>query len=284
MTLRLVGRAIVAFGGVGLAVLASATAQAATLHVASPVKAGYLDLPGAAYAVEGVTTGSLHGAASWHETGAGSSFSGSFLYVDGHGTMRGTSHGTQQPPAGTSIAFSDTITITRGTGAYRGAKGTLTSTGSADTQTGDITEKLVGTLKIGRPAPRPRPLTRASAYHATMSVIAATTGSTVTAVGTVHGLTPPGGIIVLHSPQGAEVTETYTYYDGLGTISGSFRLVRTPQPDGTLTLTTKPGGTAHGTGRYARVTGLASTSFNGSRDPTTGVVTITLTGRLRLSP
>ncbi len=144
-----------------------------------------------------------------------------------------------------------------------------------------------GTLTVNKkqlPAPRPRPLTRASAYHATMSVIAATTGSTVTAVGTVHGLTPPGGIIVLHSPQGAEVTETYTYYDGLGTISGSFRLVRTPQPDGTLTLTTKPGGTAHGTGRYARVTGLASTSFNGSRDPTTGVVTITLTGRLRLSP
>ncbi len=263
---------------------APSAARAANMRVDAPVKAGYLELPGPAYAVDGVTSGSLHGAASWSETGSGNSFSGRFTYADARGTLRGTSKGEQQAPAGTSIAFTETITITGGTGAYNGAHGTLSSPGSADTQTGDITRRLKGKLTTGHPTAPPPPIKRAAPYHASMSIIAATTGSVVTAVGTVHGLTPPGGLIVLHSPQGANtVTESFTYYDGLGSISGTFQLVRTPQPDGTLKLSGRTGGTAHGTGRYAHVSGLGATSFNGQRDASTGDVTIQLSGRLAFS-
>lgn len=254
------------------------------MRVDAPVRAGYLELPGPAYAVEGVTSGSLHGAASWSETGSGNSFSGKFTYADARGTLRGTSKGQQQAPTGTTITFTDTISISGGTGAYHGAHGTLSSRGSADTQTGDITERLKGTLTTGHPTAPPLPATRAAPYHATMSIIAATTGSTVTAVGTVRGLTPPGGLIVLRSPQGANtVTESFTYYDGLGSISGTFQLVRTPQPDGTLKLSGGTGGTAHGTGRYAHVTSLGGRSFNGQRDATTGDVTIRISGRMAFS-
>lgn len=273
-----------ALAGLVLAALAPATAGARTLHVNSPVQAGYLELPGPDYEVNGVTSGSLHGAVSWHQTAGGSSFSGTFLFADGRGTLRGSSHGTQQPPAGATVTFTDTITITTGTGAYRGAHGTLTSQGSSDISSGLISERMTGTLQTGRPALAPRLLTRTARYHASGKLIAAIPGSTVTVAGRVRGLTPPGGIIVLHSPQGnPEATETYTYYDGLGTISGSFNILRTVQEDGSILLTKEPGGTAHGTGRYAHVTSLGTTALAGTRDPTTHVVTISFKGRMRVS-
>ena len=99
---------------------------------ASPVQAGYLELPGPATRWTASRPDRCTARSRGMRLLAGSSFSGTFLYVDGRGTLRGTSHGTQQPPAGTTMPFTDTITITNGTGAYRGAHGTLTSQGSGD--------------------------------------------------------------------------------------------------------------------------------------------------------
>jgi hypothetical protein len=182
------------------------------------------------------------------------------------------------------MPFTDTITITNGTGAYRGAHGTLTSQGSSDISTGLISERMTGTLTTGRAAKPPRPLTRAAPYNATANVIAAVPGPTVTAVGRVRGLTPPGGIIVFRSPKGAiEGAVTYTYYDGLGTISGTINVLSTVQPDGTIALTKLAGGGAHGTGRYEHVTSLHTSAFTGSRDPATRVITISFRGRMRVS-
>jgi hypothetical protein len=268
-----------------LAVLAPATAGARTLHVATSVHAGYLELPGPGFEVDGVTSGSLHGAVSSHEVLTGSSFSGTFLYIDGRGTLRGSDHAPQQAPVGTTMPFTDTITITNGTGAYRGAHGSLTSQGSADITTGFFSERMNGTLTTGRAARQPRPLTRPAPYNATANVIGAVPGPTVTAVGRVRGLTPPGGIIVLHSRQGAiEGAVSYTYYDGLGTISGSVNILSTVQQDGTIALTKLAGASAHGTGRYAHVTSLRTSSFSGTRDPATRVVTISFKGRMRVAP
>ena len=99
----------------------------------------------------------------------------------------------------------------------------------------------------------------------------------------MRGLTPPGGIIVLHSPQGnPEATETYTYYDGLGTISGSFNILRTVQTGRQHLLTKEPAEPP--TAPVDTHTSRASARcLAGSRDPTTRVVTISFKGRMRVS-
>jgi hypothetical protein len=271
-------------GGVGSAAMcpASTALAAATLRVDASVQGAYIELPSPAFGVDGATSGSLHGAIAFKESGSGT-FSGKFFYADAHGTLRGSDRGTQQPSAGTTVAFSDKLTVTQATGRYRGLQGVLRAHGSADAQTGFITERIAGTLRHGRPARPPVAGTGSHPYRATATVIDATPGPVATVPGAVRGLSPGGGLIVLRSPQGATtVTESYTYYDGRGSISGTFTLIRNPQPDGSVQLTGKPGA-AHGTGRYAHVHSLGATSLAGSRDAMTGVVTITFTGTLRLS-
>jgi hypothetical protein len=75
-------------------------------------------------------------------------FSGPLTVMTPHGTVSMQGAGMVDVQAGT---FTDTGTITGGTGKFRGASGTFTSQGSFDVLTGRLNGSFLGTL-VGRQA------------------------------------------------------------------------------------------------------------------------------------
>jgi len=88
-------------------------------------------------------------------------------------------------------------------------------------------------------------------------------------------------MFLFRAQQGVPRTRaTFVYYDGRGTLAGSADIERIQNADGSTTVVGHGGRFTKGTGRYAHFSTRGTHSFAGRRDPTTGVVTLTLRGAL----
>ena len=280
-------RAIVWLLAAAAALLPAAAAQAAgPAHLSFDVRvaANLLPLPNG-YQVDGVFPARSGAPAPviLTEVVSGNSFSGTWVAYDGRGGLRGTDHGTQHNQGNGTSAFTERLSVTGGTGRYRSAHGTLTGTGTVQLATGAIAERISGGLRVapgGRlPAPAAHPRSRSYSAVAREEV-AQVQGPTETLAGPVTGLTPGGGALVIQVARGTPTaTAQIVYYDGAGTIAGSASLRRTPNPDGSVSLS-GAGAFASGTGRYRRVRVRPGGGFTGTRNPQNGLVTLALGGSL----
>ena len=266
-----------------LVAAAPASASAKTLEVDAKVVAGLVAFEGGRYTTSGeLRESGLRGGYVVNATQTGNKFAGTFRYVDAHGAMTGTNSGEVTDTSGGKISFADTLKVTGGTGSYAGAKGTLAEVGTVDPQTGFTRETAKGRLTVKPRAARKPGAPKRHRYSATMTGAPADLqGNVALVAGAVKGLTPQGGIIVGHAPQGPSATITLVYYDGLGTITAKIDIERETQPDGSVVAKLVGGGFTGGTGRYRRLKPVGKGTFTGGRDAKTGELRFEFGGTLR---
>ena len=141
--------AAVLAGGLALVAMSADAARFRTVNVTGTAKARNIEGDTAA----GTSSGNLGKGAVVFTTkaGANNTFTGTFTVYDQHGSYSGTTEGTLTIPASADqpATVDGTITTTRGTGRYRGAKGDGTIEGTIAPD-GLITLATKGKMRLRR--------------------------------------------------------------------------------------------------------------------------------------
>jgi hypothetical protein len=209
-------------------------------------------------------------------------YAGTWVAYFADGSVHGLNRGTSSFSTSQST-FSEQLMVTGGTGRFSGAHGTLSGTGTIQTDSGVTAEHITGTLHVTSPLGRlPAPATqpRTHRFSAVARIEAAIPGNLETLAGPVTGLTPGGGALVIQVPASVPTaTARLTYFDPSGTISGTAAITRTQHPHGSTSISGS-GGFKSGTGRYRHLHVKPGNTFSGLRDPNNGLITIRLSGAL----